>query len=67
MPSYSPSTKLCATCAYWGGQRQTNPTRSVVSTKEPITKGECMGGGHNHHQTPATGTCAKHVKWPVLK
>lgn len=67
MPAYSPNMKLCATCALWGGPRQSNPTRSTVSTAQATTKGECMGGGHNHAQTPATGTCAKHVKWPVLR
>ena len=67
MPSYSPSMRLRATCQHWAGQRTANPTRAFVSTASASTRGECVGGGHNHHETPATGTCAKHVKWPVLR
>jgi hypothetical protein len=67
MPSYSPSMRLCATCQHWAGQRTVNPTRAFVSTATASLRGECVGGGHNHHETPATGTCSKHVKWPVLR
>ena len=67
MPSYSPAMKLCATCALWGGARQVNPTRAFVTTQTPTTKGECMGGGHNRAQTPATGTCSKYVKLQMLR
>jgi hypothetical protein len=67
MPSYSTSMKLCATCQHWGGARTVNPTRAFVTTAAANTRGECLGGGHNHAQTPATGTCAKHVESPVLR
>jgi hypothetical protein len=67
MPSYSPSMRVCATCERWAGPRRVNSTRSVVSTSSTAIKGECLGGGHNHAQTPPTGTCSKHVKWPVLR
>lgn len=67
MPKYSPSMKLCATCAKWGGTRDVNASRAWSSTQSTNTKGECLGGGHNHHQTPATGTCDKYLKWPVLR
>ena len=67
MPSFSPNMRLCATCERWAGPRKLNSTRSVVTTGSIAVKGECLGGGHNHAQTPPTATCAKHVKWPVLK
>lgn len=50
-----------------GGTREVNASRAWSSTQSPNTKGECLGGGHNHHQTPATGTCGKYLKWPVLR
>ena len=67
MPTYSPNMKLCATCAHWGGARKIDPTRSFVSTTSRNERGECLGGGHNTMQTPATGTCNAFTKWPVLR
>ena len=67
MPTYSPNMRVCATCVRWGGVRSTDPTRAFVSAQSPTTKGECMGGGHNHAQTPASATCHRYEKWPVLR
>jgi hypothetical protein len=67
MPTYSPNMKLCATRECWTGARKVNATRAFVSTALPTTRGECFGGGHNHAQTPASGTCSQHRKWPVLR
>ena len=66
MPEYSPKMKLCATCVRSAGVRSTDPTRAFVSTASPTTREEGLGGGHNHAQTPASGTCSKYRKWSVL-
>ena len=66
MPTYSPNMKLCATCKRWAGVRTANATRAFVSKASPTTRGECLGGGHNHVQKPASGTCGKYSKWSVL-
>jgi hypothetical protein len=64
---YSSSMKTCSTCAMWGGDRKLDASRVVVRTTASNVNGECMGGGHNHHQTPASGSCASHTKWASLK
>jgi len=63
---FSPNMKKCATCALWGGDREINPTRTVVTVLQN-SKGMCIGGGHNRAQVPSTGTCAKYEKLPSLK
>lgn len=65
MPTYSPNTKLCATYERWAGARNENGTRALVSKASPTTREEGLGGGHNHAQTPASGTCGKYWKWSV--
>lgn len=67
MTPYSSKMKICATCDKWGGPRSVNATRSVVSTQSSSTRGECLGGGHNHQMTPATATCSKFARWPALR
>lgn len=64
---YSNNHKTCATCAYWTGQREVDASRVVVRTSAPNLKGKCAGGGHNHAQVPASGTCSSHSKWSALK
>ena len=67
MPSYSPNMKLRATCERWAGVRNENGTCAVVSTASPTIRGKCLGGGHNHAQTPASGNCSTYRKWSVLR
>jgi hypothetical protein len=63
---YSKNHKTCSTCAFWTGEREIDPSRVVVRTSAPNTKGKCAGGGHNHAQVPASGTCSSYSKWTAL-
>lgn len=64
---YSRNHKTCATCAFWTGEREVDASRVVVRTSAPNLKGKCAGGGHNHAQVPASGTCSSYNKWSALK
>lgn len=39
---YYPTTKNCATCRFWVGNRELSDTRKYVSTY-PDTEGKCFG------------------------
>ncbi|EKD55749.1 MAG: hypothetical protein ACD_59C00052G0002 [uncultured bacterium] len=41
---YSCNGKCCATCALWGGDRDTNVLRGVVEVEATSDKGTCLGG-----------------------
>lgn len=66
MHSLPSSFKVCATCAFWAGQRTVNSIYTL-SQFELNAKGMCCGGGFNRAQTGAMSTCNKWQKWPVLK
>jgi hypothetical protein len=61
------SLKCCLTCDRWGGARTADPTRTWAKTNSVAEKGECLGGGINHIQVPAVGSCGKWGKWGPLK
>lgn len=63
---YSGNSKLCATCAYWAGQRDVNQFCSWVTN--------CAGNGRctvNRCVIKTTMAnqcaCSSWKKWPVLK
>lgn len=67
--NYGADTKLCATCALWGGPRHTipQPKPAFVKVETGQPKGKCLGGGFpNCMMTPISG-CGKWMKWPVLR
>ena len=64
---FGSSMKLCATCAKWGGQREIGPGRAGVSTDGTAITGQCIGGGHNHANTPPTARCNEWEKWTALR
>ena len=67
MQTYSPQMRMCATCERWAGPRSINSSRSVITTVSTVVKGLCLGGTHDHAQTPPTASCSKHVQWPELR
>lgn len=64
---FGSSMKLCATCSKWGGQREIGPGRAGVSTDGIAARGQCIGGGHNHADTPPTARCDEWEKWTALR
>ena len=70
MWSATSSTKCCATCANWGGDRKLRGT-SAVETPQTDTRGKCYEGvthvTSNGH--PACGgiSCPKYRKLGVLR
>jgi len=64
--SLPPSFKNCATCAFWGGARTANPTRSLV-VFESEQRGECLGGGFNRATMNPLASCSQWEKWSVLR
>lgn len=60
--SLTKNFRNCATCALWGGMRRVNSTRSIV-TFEQNQKGECLGGGFDHHQVSPRQVCAHYRQW----
>ncbi len=49
------ASKLCSTCAFWGGARKING-RGFIEI-HPYSKGECRGDGLKHLEMAALGTC----------
>jgi hypothetical protein len=64
--NFSPSMSVCATCALWGGPRQPGPANRSVSVGNATDKGQCLGGGLNGANVPASGSCPQWQKWPAL-
>lgn len=62
-----PSSRICLTCAYWGGSRTADGTRSLAITANDRAEGECMGGGMNRAQLYPTQGCGSWQKWSVLR
>jgi hypothetical protein len=64
---FSRNHNNCATCQLWGGNRDMHASRAVVYTQGAGEKGECLGGGHNRAQVPASGHCSQYQKWSALR
>ena len=67
MQTYSPQMRMCATCERRAGPSSINSSRGVITTVSTAVKGLCLGGAHDHPQTPPLASCAKHVKWSELR
>ena len=68
MADYFGSLKLCATCAYWIAQRDTDITNSRVINCE--NEGRCAipQGTHKHlRRVSYARPCSDYQKWPVLR
>ncbi len=49
------ASKLCSTCAFWGGARVINPGGYLEI--HPYSKGECHGASHKHLPMAALAAC----------
>lgn len=69
MWSTAASSKHCAACANWAGERTIKGNSSFVECKDPNVKGKCyMGQSGGSSQGPsACQSCPKFTKWAALK
>lgn len=65
------STKCCATCSNWGGDRKVTCGGNAVETQHNYTQGRCYGGAvesSSKGQNACQGfSCAKYKKWAALR
>lgn len=71
MWSATSSTKCCATCANWGGERKVRAGNSGVETPTVGTRGKCYEGvftscSQGHCDCDGRG-CSKYRKWGILR
>ena len=67
---YPGSWKYCATCAYWGGNRQVDFYGQWVTVDGSTAKGKCLcrTSGWTRMDKTATSSCSKYEPWaPVRK
>ncbi|MBP3391945.1 MAG: hypothetical protein J6L76_04075 [Clostridia bacterium] len=66
---YPHSWKLCATCGYWTGTRETNIFGEWVRVDSSMAKGNCLCRTSGWRTTPrqADSSCASYEKWVGLK
>ena len=67
--SYPSSWKYCATCAYWGGARESDYFGKNVKVESSMAKGKCLcrASGWRNQDKQASSSCNRYEKWPVLK
>lgn len=69
--SYIYSSKVCAICDYWGGQRTIDTFGQFVTISSPMEKGVCMcpnSCGWKGQQKQGNQSCSGFNKWgPVQK
>lgn len=60
---------VCATCAYWAGEREPDTFGQRVTVESSMARGKCMcrGSGWTHTEKQACAHCSSYEKWPVLK
>ena len=66
--SYNSFNKVCATCAYWTGNRVVNNFGTTVTTQDDNYRAKCMcpNGPRMTERIPSNG-CSSYKKWEVLK
>lgn len=62
----SSGMKVCATCAFWSGDRKLNGFLRRVEVQSGNTKGTCQSGGRNRFNTNAMAHCPDYETHPVL-
>ncbi len=55
------ASKLCSTCAFWGGAREIS-CRGFIEI-HPYSKGECRGENFKHLEMAALATCKCWKTW----
>ncbi len=63
--NFSNKHKVCATCAYWSGNRKIIPGKYVKA--ESNEKAKCIGGGHDNVLKNPSSSCAKWQLWPPIR
>jgi hypothetical protein len=58
------ASKLCSTCAFWGGAREIN-RRGFIEI-HPYSKGECRGDNFKNLEMAALATCAGWKTWDAF-
>jgi hypothetical protein len=58
------ASKLCSTCAFWGGARAIN-RRGFIEI-HPYSKGDCRGDGFKHLEMAALASCEGWQSWAAL-
>ena len=67
---YPSNWKVCATCAYWAGRRESDYFGQRVTVSSPMDKGKCAGPvrcGYKGQDKQADSHCGEYQKWLVLK
>jgi len=68
--TYTNTTKCCATCANWGGQRK-EKYNTYSETESPDVRGKCYAGiSSTSPLGPCScegSYCSKYQKWSALK
>lgn len=64
--TYSPNSKVCATCNFWMGQRNLNSPRTLVKCI-PGTDGDCLEGGMKRTHKMNNASCSKWQRWSVIR
>ncbi|MFA5183445.1 MAG: hypothetical protein WC405_19200 [Syntrophales bacterium] len=57
-------SKVCSTCAFWVGSRETKPNGFIEI--HPYSKGECQGGRYKHLEMAALATCDTWEPWAAM-
>lgn len=66
---YTSSTKCCATCAFWMGNRDCHISKQRLTVGSPMDKGKCSipKGLSKGQQKQANAQCRNWQKCPFLK
>lgn len=64
---YSKMSKVCATCAYWTGNRNLVSSGNYASPTSTSAKCQIPNGSTRGNTKSYSSTCPKWEKWPVLK
>ena len=70
MTQFTINMKICATCAYWSGTRETDYFgKQYVQVENATQKGKCINPnvGWRGQQRDANVFCTSWEKWPVIK
>lgn len=67
--TYSKIFKNCATCDYWGGNRDVDTFGQRVTVDSAASKGKCLlqGGPWKGQMRQASATCSKWKLWDAMK
>jgi hypothetical protein len=67
--NYTKNYKNCAVCNFWGGNRQVNISKQIITVDSSGVQGKCMAKGvpWAGHGKQASSTCNNWMGLGVLK